>query len=297
MTSDWRPTYRGKGRGVTATSGGRTIWAGIVDSESPQGVSLTISALTPERMLEDMPLPWSTPGADLAANPAGFDYWWRMLHYGAQPPNPYTVPPLPSSLGEDDQRRARRFVETTGHLAASRLLSSKARVTIRSGQAGSYAGHETNFPAKDAEIGFSTLLRQCDDPDEDASYQKAKNALSQACSTAADPEATPRKDAVEAWGKVVKLLHRKSADQLVRDRLVRDEGLTVFGFGEEHTPRRLMQLYQYGDLVHWGEWKNAIQREDAPFAADWQREIFFRASAGLAHIYIGFAELVKAITC
>lgn len=295
MTSAWRPTYRGDGRGMTVMSGGKTIWAGFIDSETPSGDASTISALTPERMLKDMPLPWPTPGLEGASNTAGFDHWWRMLHYGAELPNPYTVPPLTTPLSSDEQQRAGRFVEMAGHLAASTLLNSNAGVTIRSKEAGAYSGHDNTFPGKDIEIGFSTLLRHLDDDKENASYQKVKNDLSQACAAATDPAAEVRRETLELWSKKVKLIHRKSADQLVRDRLVRDEGLNAFAFDEEYIPRRLIQMYDYGDLVHWAEFKEAVQPKDAPFSADWQREAFFRAAAGVAHVYIGFAELVKAI--
>jgi hypothetical protein len=296
VTSEWRPTYRGDGRSLKVESGGKTIWAGLIDSEVPSGETSKINALTAERMLEDMPLPWATPGRDRASNPVGFDYWWRMLHYGAEPPNPYTVSPLTGSLSSEEQGRATRFVEMAAHLAASTLLNSNAGVTVRSKQAGAYSGHDTTFLGKDIEIGFSTLLRHLDDERENASYQKVHNALWHVCAAATDPAAPVRRDTLHLWGKKVKLIHRKSADQLVRDRLVRDEGIKAFAYDEEYMPRRLIDMYQYGDLVHWAEFKEAVQPQEAPFSADWQRESFFRAAAGVAHMYIGFAELVKAIT-
>lgn len=296
MVSEWRPTYRGDGRGLKVESGGKTIWAGLIDSEVPSGKSSKINALTAERMLEDMPLPWATPGRNRASNPMGFDYWWRMLHYGVGPPSPYAIPPLTAVLSSEEQERAGRFVEMAGHLAASTLLNSNAGVTIRSKEAGSYSGHDTTFLGKDIEIGFSTLLRHLDDERENASYQRVHNTLWQVSATAADSDASARSDTLRLWGRKVKLIHRKSADQLVRDRLVRDEGLNAFAYDEEHIPRQLIDMYQYGDLVHWAEFKEAVQPEGVPFAADWQRESFFRAAAGVAHMYIGFAELVKAIT-
>ena len=53
-------------------------------------------------------------------------------------------------------------------------------------------------------------------------------------------------------------------------------------------------MYNYGDLIHW-EARTDVRVGTPAYLAAWQRFQFFLAAAGLAHIYIGFGELVKAV--
>jgi hypothetical protein len=101
---------------------------------------------------------------------------------------------------------------------------------------------------------------------------------------------------LKAWRDAAKTLRLKSLNQLIRDRLVTDEGLQAFTYNEEHSPEYLLGLYNYGDLIHWDSDKSAVVAEFGrdPYIESDRRLAYLDAASGLAHVYIGFAELARA---
>jgi hypothetical protein len=276
--------------------GGRVLWTGRVDFswDPAQPNGLAVSGSTPLSLLEGMPLPFAVPGRDVAGDPAAFDHWWRQLWYVFDVEDPLAIAPLPVGLGPDDKANAERFVEVSRRLAASALLSSTVGVTVHQQRPNGDPIPTVDFPPFDLQAGFAVTLRQCDDPGESASFSKVKNALALACKTATDTRATERRATVEHWGDAVKRLHARSAEQLVRDRFVEEEGWRGFDFKETHSPRQLVQMFNYGELIHWSA-KTDVRSDTPEFLALWQQYEFFAAAAGLAHVYVGFGELVATL--
>jgi hypothetical protein len=57
----------------------------------------------------------------------------------------------------------------------------------------------------------------------------------------------------------------------------------------------LISIYNYGDDIHWGEKRQQVAAwNEFPFDSAWTRMACFEAMNGLAHIYLGFAQLVDA---
>jgi len=175
--------------------------------------------------------------------------------------------PLLTSLSDAQQAIVNRFIQTTQDLASSTLLNSSAALTVRSGKGGKYESHQVALVARDAEVGFTALLRQCDRSEESASFSKVMTILQAACDVASDEGAARRAERLKEWGRVIKRLHRKSPDQLVRDRLVRDEGLQAFAYDEPHTPKWLIEIYNYGDNIHWAEHRGTAVPAKRPMRA------------------------------
>ena len=100
----------------------------------------------------------------------------------------------------------------------------------------------------------------------------------------------------KAWRSAARRLHTKSLNQLIRDKLVAEERLRAFRYDEEHTPAELLRIYDYGDLIHWDRERSPelAAFEQDPFTASDRRLAFLDAASGLAHLYIGFAELARA---
>jgi hypothetical protein len=93
---------------------------------------------------------------------------------------------------------------------------------------------------------------------------------------------------------VLKQLHAKSLNQLLRDKLVSEAGAGVLDFQEEHSPAQLMSLFAYGDLLHWGKKRDVVAALEADeFAGIDRRSAFLQAAVVLAHVHMGFAELVR----
>jgi hypothetical protein len=101
---------------------------------------------------------------------------------------------------------------------------------------------------------------------------------------------------LKAWRGAAKALHKKSLNQLIRDELASDEHVHAFVYEEEHEPEEVLRLYDYGDLIHWDPNKHPelAEFERDPFTASDRRLAFLDAASGLAHLYIGFAELARA---
>jgi hypothetical protein len=245
-------------------------------------------------LLDEMPLPFAPPGSDAGGNPASLDHWWRQLSYVFDLADPRTVTPLPVSLDHESRMDAERFIGTTRHLVASTLLNSMSGVTVHQEHPGNEPVTTVDFPLFDLQAGFAVTLRQCDDPAEPASFSRVKNALALACKQATDPGASSRAAIVEAWGRATKRLQARSAEQLVRDRFVSEEGWRGFDFNETHSPRQLVKMFNYGELIHWSA-KTDVRAGTPEFLAAWQQYEFFAAAVGLAHIYIGFGELACAL--
>ena len=61
------------------------------------------------------------------------------------------------------------------------------------------------------------------------------------------------------------------------------------------SPQNLISVFQYGDLIHWGDKKAEIIGPDKdPFAHAWQRMAFLEAMLGLSHLYMGFSLVIGA---
>jgi hypothetical protein len=101
---------------------------------------------------------------------------------------------------------------------------------------------------------------------------------------------------LKAWRSAAATLHRKSLNQLIRDKLVVEEQLPAFAYDEEHAPVDLLRIYNYGDLIHWDTERSGelAALECDPFTASDRRLAFLDGASGLAHLYIGFAELARA---
>jgi len=83
----WRPTYRGMSKLVQVQRNGRVEMTALIDSGSWANGKTTVEGISVERMLDEMPLPFATPGIALATNTQGFLKWWRMIVYGAGAPS------------------------------------------------------------------------------------------------------------------------------------------------------------------------------------------------------------------
>lgn len=89
-------------------------------------------------------------------------------------------------------------------------------------------------------------------------------------------------------------MQRKSLNQVIRERLAAEEQLRAFLYVEEDTPAELIRIYEYGDLIHWDKRSAQVAAfgQDRFTESD-RRLAFLDAASGLAHLYIGFAELAR----
>lgn len=296
---EWRPSIPDRFIQIVRTHDGveRTICTSVVTDVVREGDQVQVkTAGAPGYLLRDKPLPWRPPGLSRASEVAGFEYWWRHLTYVFELPNPSLFPPLATPLSNETAAKVERFITVTERLAESTTISSRGGMRMIPDQNGGNDVIETNFPSADAQAGFAVLLRQCHVTDEPASYDHVRNALWIASSAATDDRVLARQADLRAWHRSVKSLRRRSLDQLVRDKLVQEEQCGVFAWQEDDSPEELLRTFNYGDLIHWGTGRRTLSNSDDEYLVAQQRFRFFNAALGLAHVYIGFGQLLRAAT-
>ncbi len=251
----------------------------------------------PEGLLRGIPFPFEPPGIAAASEPEGFRHWWRQIHYSFDLPNPVHIPPLASPLAGPEMETVARFIQTSRDLAAARVMSDRGSVSIAIDEKTGAEHIVADFPKRDIQIGFTTLLRQCHGPQDEARFDVVFEFLRRAATALADAEQASRLQQLYAWNAAVIGLRKTSLDQRVRDRYVSEEGWKVWGYQEDAAPAELIRILNYGDLIHWGATRGSVAcTTEDKYAAALQRTRFFRAALGLAHITVGFGDVARALT-
>jgi hypothetical protein len=273
-------------------------FVGYIAKAEPDGRgNLRVTVHAPEGLFAGRSLPFRPPMVERATGPAAFEFWWRLLDYIFGLPDPRTFPALPKALAEPEATIVRRYIETSSHLAESALLNSVGEGVIVKIDDDTDEEHVfPSLPARDIQVGFVALLRQCDSQGELASFQKVRNALWVANASEAGIEADERRATLAAWKRAMDQAHQRSVNQLLRDKLVNEEGLGVFDFKEPDSPAHLLSAFNYGDLIHWGTKATVVQQWERTdeFTAAERRMQFLSAAVGIAHLHIGFAEIARA---
>jgi hypothetical protein len=255
-----------------------------------------------EGLLQPRPMPFTVPMIDRASNPKGFDFVWQQIHYAFDLPNPAKFPPL-SGLSAEELSVLQRFVVTAEKLAASTLLNASDGVTIHFSGADNPGLEkiETNWSAADVTTGFATLFRQIYADDEKASFNTVQGILMRHTKATADADTETRDAMLRAWGSAV----GKSRQQSVRKSALlkmMDEGLMpplpekeLEHYPDPEPPAKTISTYFYGDHIHWDDKQghaSVVSGRD-PFDDAWYRMAFLEAVAGLSHLFIGYAVLVR----
>lgn len=271
------------------------FWIGVITHAVPVGDRINLQCQTADVLLASLPLPFQPPGIGLADNPSGFLHWWRKLLYVFDLPNPSFFPPLASPLDAEALHVAERFVAVTRTLASSAVVSSNASITGSQEDDQSEMVTIGDFPRAESQAGFASFLRQCHGADEPAGYKRVHDILWLALRDN-DPGRDTGLAFLRTWHGAAKRLDKRSLRQLMYDTFVDREGWRVFSDLQEKTsPEQLLKTFNYGAFLHWGDTRDRILSTDtAPFEAAHQQLDFLIAAVGLAHLYIGFGELVRS---
>jgi hypothetical protein len=272
----------------------RIVWLGLIESVTPDGDVARVQGTTVESLVADMPLPFLPPGTSQATDREGFEYWWRQLLYIFELPDPRLFPPLESSLAQENRQVVDRFVGLTQQLAASGVANAFCSVQVSHNRETDEMTVVPTFPALDLQAGFTALLRQCESHEEPASYDKVRDILWLASEAATDSHRVERLDQIRMWHAAVKALRKKSVNQLLRERLIANEGFQVLAYDEERTPADLLRTFNYGDLIHWGTRRDEIAAAQDELGTAQLRFDFLEGALGLAHAVVGVGELVRA---
>jgi hypothetical protein len=170
-----------------------------------------------------MPLPFKPQLLAVASDPDGFRYWWQQIHYTFELPDPALIPPLPQPLTGVDAETVERYIKTTHELASAQVISDPGSVSVSIDDDTDAEQAVAAFAKRDLQIGFTTLLRQCHGPTDEARFDLVHQFLKDAGSAASDADRAKRLQELEAWAEAVIGLRERSLDQRVRDRHVSEE--------------------------------------------------------------------------
>lgn len=278
----------------------RIAFIGFVDEavHDAEAGTTRLNARAPESLiLESFEAPFPLPLIEHITHVPTFEFWWKQLGYVFQLPDPRAFPPLPDTVTDDERAIVERYVHVAGELATSGLLNALSEgfnVQMPDGPKGPEEV-ERNFSRTDLQAGFAALLRQCD-LNERASFHRVRAILNGRAQQTYDDSRNERIAQLRVWRDAGRALRAKSLNQLIREKLAADEGLGAFTYNEEHTPEALLRIYNYGDLIHWDsdDSGSIVARfERDPFTESDRRLAFLEGASGLAHLYIGFAELAR----
>ena len=261
------------------------------------GQTIQLRARSIETLAADHPIGFPSPLAEHSANPEAFEFNWHLIQFVFGLPDPRGFPPLTAAVPADTLTVLRRYTSAAAELAESAFLVHPSGVTVNVLNGGLEEQIGRSFPPRENVRGFSVLFRQFYSDEEAASFKKAQSKLGQLNQQTGDSSVDLRRDYLRSWGRAAGRLRGYSLKLLVAKRL---EELGKIGPGphaNEHLPgpEMLISIYNYGDDIHWGEKRQQVAAWDAsPFDSAWTRMACFEAMAGLARIYLGFAQLVDA---
>jgi hypothetical protein len=238
----------------------------------------------------------------LLRDPEAGDFVWRQLLYVFRLPDPHVFPALEVAWTQDEREVLSHFVEHAETLAGTSLLGADDGVTVNIADNGQSEEIDARFSDPDVTSGFAALLRQCYMPDEEASFSKVRKLLGARLHDRGDEQLL---DVLKHWRKAHAALRAKALKELIQEGMV-EEGLMPAESQDPDgnwsssivrgpaSPDQLLRAFWYGGQIHWGNQRNALsvlQRE--PFEAAWSDIWARQVAAELAHLYIGFAVLVR----
>jgi hypothetical protein len=202
--------------------------------------------------------------------------------------DPHSFPTLPETPPADDLAIFRRYAAAAEELAESELLCGSDGMTVH-WDASDVKEVESHFTSKEITRGFSVLLRQFDASEEPASFQRVSGRLRGLSRETADGQGETRCGQIDAWRRAQGALHGAELPRLTRRKVE-----PSMEYGSDHPPTYYLKTYNYGELIHWDRGRETLAEwETDRFQRDWQRMSFLEAATGLAHLYIGFSEVVR----
>lgn len=240
------------------------------------------------------PLKFPVPYNETPAGQGNYSRAWNMIQYVFDLPNPRLFPPL-AGVSSDDARVLDRYVHSAHELAEGSFLTFPIKLTIRFNQSDVWVENQ-NFPSNEIVRGFSVMFRQIYSDDELASFNKVTRILGRVNQAAGDEHIDLRNEHLRSWRRASGRMRANHLKVLV-GRKQEDEHSISWGTlpQEDISPAQIISQYNYGDDIHWGKHRDAIDafKSDPTFSAN-RRLDFFDAVEHLAHLYLGFGVLVGA---
>jgi hypothetical protein len=260
--------------------------------------TVTVVARSWETLALDVPLRFPVPPSAADIDGAA-DYWWKLIEYGTEITDPAAFPPFEHQLDPEVLRACRRYIETALDLAASAALNHPVSLEVKIHDGDSGEDVLFDSPPADATAGFAALLRHFYAHSEKASFATLLKLLRTHAAKEGSPKQAEQFTQLDAWKRVEGMTRQRSVQNQAIKKLIADgrapNDPDLETYPDVAKPEQVISEYFYGDHLHWDSKADIVdERGEHPFLDAWHRYGFFTASAGLAHIYVGFASLVES---
>lgn len=258
-----------------------------------QAVTLRVSAYN--SYLPNLPEDFEPPLANYSDTPAAFYGFWRMMEGALKLPDPRSFPAL-RVASDAEAAVLRRFIETCQDLAGFNAISYNRSYSLELGEGAGLENFTRDFPPRESIIAVVTLFRQLYAHGEVASFVKVSKIIG-SLTHRNDPEGREvRTGVLKTWRDAHGLLLNNSLE-----RLADLEGARLIGhfppeptFMQDESSSNLLHEFMYGDLIHWGKYRD----EHSAFFGDtvlrsmreWE---FLNRVAQLSHFYFGYSLVVE----
>ena len=260
-----------------------------------EGNVVPITSFSVEEAVENGTFRWEPVLIDRSPDPKMLYLMWRAFQLVFdQIGDPRTFPRLPQEPSGEDMVTFRRYLSAAEDLAESQLFCGSDGYTVRWRAATDTAEEseeiEPRFTSKEITRGFSVLLRQFDSNGERASFQRVSGLLRKLSGEMIDGHEGRRCEQIDAWRKAQGTLRGTDLRQLTTRKIA--PGMEI---PKQHPPTYYLSAYNYGELIHWDSGRETVAAwEKDPFHQAHERMAFLEAATGLAYVYIGFSEVVRA---
>lgn len=246
------------------------------------------------QIAEEARLRFAPPYLEYASEPDGFYFHWRKLQYAFALSDPAKFPAIPGALDSQDRDAVKRYVKACKELATYSLLNHGGGITVTATPEGETLAVDS--PSKEALRGFAVLFRQIhSDGNEPASFKVVRSVLSKTSAKADDEHVKARLGLIKRWHGARSQLLQHSLSDIVASKIQEAHlAQAVPAIQREHSPAQLLDLFNYGEYIHWGD-------QRAKHAALFQDEVggaltefgFQQILIELAHFYFGYAKLLE----
>jgi len=260
-----------------------------VTDESP----ITFTATEWRGTVLPQPLDFPPPYVENAKDQEGFSYWWQLIKYVFDLPDPHLFPPL-SGFSAEERIVLLRYVAMCRELAESTVLSYEGGIEFKTKNGN--VTFTADEPPREAIRGTVVLFRQLASDDERASYSTVRKIIGRRIHEVVDEHSGQRDEWQRRWNRARAALMSgmltAMADRKVIDSMGGSRDVPVPG--EDVRPTELISLFQYGDLIHWDKQREAM---GALVADDFMHKFrtlqFLEVIIQLSHVYLGYSILVR----
>jgi hypothetical protein len=219
---------------------------------------------------------------------------WSIVQAACDLSDPRQLPRFEPRLSSEVSGMLSRYVAMSERLLATTVMNADASVTVDLVT----GGVTKSTPADDVTVGFAALLRQFFKPGEEASFDRVRKALSRVAHEAGadDVEAV-----LTQWKRAHQTLLSHHLRALMYSLAVdagleespSDGGRRVSAI-DELPPRELIEVFLYGDMLHWGAGREQLREWSKTERGAAEMEFHMRNDAHvLAHFYAGFAAIAR----